>query len=306
MSDYYGRGYERCIVTFIDILGYRNLLKTKHASEIADVVNALRSFTEGDSESEYHASRMDEVRLNTKAYSESVSDAVVRVRTTDTQSADGPLVYELIDLLHAIIECLNKGILVRGGMTIGPAYVGLNGEGPIFGPAMVRAFEIEQNEAVYPRIVIDEAVLAVYAEDHSMWQSAEFDGGEARITRSFIGVSDDGSYFLDYLAAAGPGEFDLGVAGQFSFLGRHRDLIVQGLQSDDAKVRRKFVWMANYHNRFVARLRTRYDLAGTDGAFEAEIGLSPQAMFDSLDIEQTWDRYLHRIESIAGSVEDDW
>ncbi|ARO32323.1 hypothetical protein NXC14_PA00025 (plasmid) [Rhizobium sp. NXC14] len=306
MTDFYERGYERCIVTFIDILGYRNLLKTKHASELAAVVNALRSFAAGDGDDEDSPSHMDEIRLNTQAFSESVSDAVVRVRTVDTQSPDGPLVYELIDLLHAIIECLNRGILIRGGVTIGPAYVGLNGKGPIFGPAMVRAFEIEQNEAVYPRIMIDEAVLAAYAQDDSLWQNAEFDGGEARLTRSFIGVADDGSYFLDYLRAAGPGEFDAGVVGQFAFLRGHRELIVEGLRNDDAKVRRKFVWLANYHNRFVASLQASYDLSGSDGAFEAELGISPQAMFDSLPIEPTWDRHLDRIHALAESVADDW
>lgn len=305
MTNYSEQGYERCIVTFIDILGFRNLLKTKQADELASVVNALRRFTAGDGDHEDPPSGMDEVRLHSQAYSESVSDAVVRVRTVNTQYSDGAFVYELTDLLHAVIECLNRGILVRGGMTIGHAYVGLRGKGPIFGPAMVRAFEIEQNEAVYPRVMIDEAILAAYTEDRSLWQNSEIYGDEARLSRSFIGVSDDGSYFLDYLSAAGPGEFDLGVKGQLSFLGRHRTLIVEGLQNDESKIRRKFVWLASYHNRFITKLRADYDLTDNNSAFEAEIGLSPQAMFDSLQIEETWHGYLHRIHTVAESVEGD-
>ena len=31
-------GYEPCIVSFIDILGFRNLLNTRHAHDIRDIV----------------------------------------------------------------------------------------------------------------------------------------------------------------------------------------------------------------------------------------------------------------------------
>ena len=44
----YERGFERCVVTFIDILGYKQILKTRHAEDIAKVVKALRTFTAGD------------------------------------------------------------------------------------------------------------------------------------------------------------------------------------------------------------------------------------------------------------------
>jgi hypothetical protein len=33
-----GEGYEPCIVSFIDVLGFRNLLKTRHAHDIRDVL----------------------------------------------------------------------------------------------------------------------------------------------------------------------------------------------------------------------------------------------------------------------------
>lgn len=56
----YERGFERCVVTFIDILGYRRLLKTRHAEDIANVVKALRNFTAGDSDGDEQPSRSDE------------------------------------------------------------------------------------------------------------------------------------------------------------------------------------------------------------------------------------------------------
>ena len=296
----YDRGFERCVVTFIDILGYRNLLNTRRAEEIVGVVNALRGFAAGDADDEVPPTRSDEWRLYTQSFSESVSDAVVRVRTIDTQSQDGPFVHELIDLMHATIECINRGILIRGGMTIGPVHVGLDGRGPIFGNGMVRAYKIEEEEAVFPRIMIDDQALEAYLADDTLWQDGEQDGYEAALAMRFIGVAEDGSHFIDYLRAAGPGEFDAGVAGQFGFLQRHRRVIVDNLAIADAKARRKLVWLANYHNRYVAELRERYDMGDPDGAFQAELETTPVELFDSLVIEGSWISIIGRLAAIAG------
>lgn len=227
----------------------------------------------------------------------------MRVRTIDTQSQDGPCAYELIDLMHAIVECVNRGILLRGGMTIGPVYIGSNGKGPIFGDGMVRAYEIEEEEAVYPRIVIDEEALAAYLSDETLWRDGAFDTYEARMVRPFIGVADDGSYFVDYLRSAGPGEFDSGLAGHFEFLKRHRKLILDNLATADAKAKRKLVWLANYHDRFVEELRSGYDMADASGAFYAELAVSPRELFDSLVIEGSWTGLVDRLVEIGGGVQ---
>lgn len=295
----YERGFERCVVTFIDILGYRHLLKTRRAEDIVKIVKNLREFTNSDYGSDEPPNDPDEFRLYTQAFSEAVSDAVVRVRTVDTQSKDGPFVYELIDLMHAILECVNQGIFIRGGMTIGPVHIGRDGEGPIFGNAMVRAYEIETNEAIYPRIMIDDAALVAYTSDKSLWQEGEFGQYEANLALPFLGISEDGSYFLDYLRAAGPGEFDDGVTGHFAFLQRHCSLIIENLKTTDAKVRRKFVWLANYHNRSIIDLQQQYDMSDSDGSFEQEIGISPAKLFSDLIIDVHYPDIIGTLNEIA-------
>ena len=301
----YDRGFERCVVTFIDILGYRNLLNTMHADDLVKVVSALRGFAAGDGDEDEPPQRSDEIRLYTQAFSESVSDAVVRVRTVDTQSQDGPFVHELIDLMHATIECVSRGILIRGGMTIGPVHVGLDGKGPIFGNGMVRAYRIEEDEAVYPRIMIDDEAIEAYLTDPTLWKDGDQDGHEAGLARQFIGVAEDGSHFLDYLRAAGPGEFDGGVAGHFEFLRRHKRLIVDNMANADAKARRKLVWLASYHNRFIAELRGDYDMDDPNGAFYAELETTPVELFDSLEIEGSWTGLVRRLAALAGDEVED-
>ena len=295
----YERGFERCVVTFIDILGYRNLLNTRTANEIVGIVNALRTFTQGDGERDTRPTRSDEVRLYSQAFSESVSDAVVRVRTVDTQSNDGAFVLELIDLMHVMLECVNRGILIRGGMTIGPVHVGLAGDGPIFGNGMVRAFKIESEEAVYPRIMIDDAALENYLADEALWQDGNFDADEARLVRQFVGMAEDGSHFVDYLKAAGPGEFDAGVAGHFEFLQRHRRVIIDNMANADPKAQRKLVWLANYHNRYVVDLQEQYDMEDASGEFYAKLEVSPEEIFGGLMIEGSWTDISARLAGIA-------
>lgn len=278
----YERGYERGIVTFIDILGFKSLLATRSPEQIKEILGKLRHFTKGFANEEAPPTRSDEMRLYSQAFSESVSDAVVRVRTVDTQIQDGGFGHELIDLMHAQVECVNAGILIRGGMTIGPVHVAMGGQEPIFGSAMVRAYEIEENEAVYPRIMIDEKLINAYQMDISLWIDGGFDPDYAQMVENFIGVGDDGSFYLDYLKGAGPGEFDDGVLGQFSFLGRHKEIIEEKLDGSTGSIRRKLVWLANYHNRSVASIRDEYDMDDPDSAFAAAIGVPPRELFDSL------------------------
>ena len=118
----------------------------------------------------------------------------------------------------------------------------------------------------------------------------------------FIGIAEDGSHFVDYLRGAGPGEFDAGVAGQFAFLERHRAMIVKNLSTANAKARRKLVWLANYHNRFVEELRGQYDMTDPNGEFYAELGVKPPELFDSLMIEGSWTEIVSKISDIAGDV----
>lgn len=267
-----GEGYEPCIVSFIYVLGFRNLLETRHAHDIRNVLLQLREFTAPLEERPTRP--VKDARLISRAFADSVSDAVVRVRVYDTQYHDGAFFHELLDLLHAQIECIGNGVVIRAGVAIGGAHVGVRGKGPVFGPAMVRAYEIESNEAIYPRIVVDIAAYQSFLEDARLRKQDHRLEEELHYVDRLLRIDADGKRFIDYLAAS-ESEFD-DLASYFIFLKSHADLVRVKLATTTARVREKFEWLAAYHNSVVDNIITQLaDGHRSVEAFEAEFDVDP-------------------------------
>lgn len=141
--------YEFCLVSFIDILGFESLVRSDDAAHrIFRVIEDL-----------YSSSKEDSLPENT--FFSQLSDAIIRVLCVNRRSNNDASVAEEPSALADIqLSLLERGVVVRGGVSMGMAYVGKNGRGPVFGPAMIRAYHTENEEAVYPRIVIDDDLTA--------------------------------------------------------------------------------------------------------------------------------------------------
>src|SRR5665213_2249356 len=192
--------YEPCVVSFIDVLGFRSLLATRSAADVHGLLRQLEQFTSPNEEKPPRS--MDEVRSQSRAFAFAVSDAIVRVRPFDTQYHDGAFFWELYDLLHAQIDLLANGVVIRAGVAVGNAYVGINGEGPLFGPALVRAYEIESEEAIYPRVVIDEHAIAEHERDPRLRGEHNTIEYEHQAIEDLLGTGEDGTRYIDYLRAS--------------------------------------------------------------------------------------------------------
>lgn len=277
-----GEGYEPCIVSFIDVLGFKDLLATRHAHDIRDVLLSLREFSAPSEVTKTR--RMKDARLFSRAFADSVSDAVVRVRVFYTQYSDGAFFHELLDLLHTQVQCVGSGVVIRAGIAIGDAHVGLDGKGPVFGPAMVRAYEIETHEAIYPRIVVDEAAYERFLADARLRSEDHGIEEEARYVNKLLRVDGDGVRFVDYLVAS-ESEFD-DTAGYFTFLEDHAKLVRVKLAETEGRVRAKFEWLADYHNDVIQSILSDIDAGRRSaGAFEAEWGCDPVPLLRAMIIE---------------------
>ena len=180
-----------------------------------------------------------------------MSDAIVRVRTIETQYYVGALYWELLDLLHIQIDCLNAGILVRGAMTIGHMHVGTNLDGPIFGPALVQAYEMEGREVIYPRIAAHEDVITRHRADERLRQEDHSLKEEQKFLSDILIEDEAGLHSIDYLRAS-LSEFESHYEDWLTFLEEHKELIETRVSDTaNASVRRKYNWMKIYHNSVV-------------------------------------------------------
>lgn len=249
--------YQNCIVSFIDILGFSQLVEALPPQKIHEAISRLQHATEPmQLEDEQHMQLAYDSGQVNPTFSQSLSDSVVRASILEPAAVsregvfyprDG-LFFELHDLLIAQLALVDHGILVRGGITIGKLYVNSEANTPFFGPGMVRAYKIESVEAVFPRLVVDHCLLTEYLDGHPLLAQSEPGEDDVAELRSMLRTGEDGTVFLDYLSAA-PSSWST-FAGYLNFLHRHRDLVQSRLDDDrlPGRVRRKFLWLANYHN----------------------------------------------------------
>src|SRR5437870_2013254 len=123
--------YRRSIFTFLDVLGFRELVSTKKLDEIEKLLRRLREHTKPD----------DELASKLEMQFQTFSDCTVRAVPLDSpsnkQHPTGILYFELLNLVHAQYRLLFDGYFMRGGLTIGD--ICFDGS-MVFGPAMVRAY----------------------------------------------------------------------------------------------------------------------------------------------------------------------
>lgn len=225
--------YQKMLFVYLDILGFRSLVefsKTDPAQidRIRDLLDLLKSKAD-----------FNFVNLTTTL---NFSDLVVRATRLDSGNPINWINSELIFLSKLQCElAVRHGVLLRGGVTIDGISLDNN---LLFGPALVRAYELAENLAIFPRIAIDNAVLAF--REHGL------------IFNACRKQADDGIYFIDYLYGAYQGFLkDDWSGGRFGLLQKHKSFVERKLREFAAlgeRVKQKAVWLAIYHNDVINRL----------------------------------------------------
>lgn len=165
--------YREAIVTFIDILGFKNMLSNFDANGIYDVLNQFHLQHNKNSLSNHTTAYKKNYETEVYAF----SDSVVRIKYTDYEDMWlNTATDEVITLAVMQFELLKRGILIRGGCTKGMIF----SDAPskiLFGPALAEAYKIESELSVYPRIVVSESVLTDYDSDMTStvhWIKSDF------------------------------------------------------------------------------------------------------------------------------------
>ena len=250
--------YIKAVVTFIDILGFKEIVETRTPDEIKGIIGFLIQVCD-------EVTIPDEPPKISEMRYINFSDSVVRTsrifKQNDRYDVNPTVLHELHALTHIQRSLIQEGVVIRGGLTVGEIFLEDN---IIFGPALNRAYYLESKVAKHPRVVIDKAVFRALHFDDALLYDEEFGG---RIG-NYIKKDESGEYFIDYLvgnireliefdeivklpefAEFSSHRMDPGLLRESLVL--HRELIMSNRRKyrEDSDKLPKYDWLASYHNQ---------------------------------------------------------
>jgi hypothetical protein len=236
--------YEKRVVAFVDILGFKNLIAntSQNDDEARKLLSVLKYIENVKIENDkgYFA----DYDFREKDFGKEVSVFSDSIVISYPLTKKGALFLLLMDLIYLQIDMMLNGIFIRGGISCGQLY---HDDNVLFGPAMVNAYKLESEDAKYPRIIleretIDEAVSKPEYLSHSREEELKWILGLLRPCEA------DNQLFIDILVQQN--EFD-DVETYIDWVLKVKEAIECGLKSTDPKVLEKYKWMKEYYNGYV-------------------------------------------------------
>jgi len=217
-------GYEERVIAFLDILGFKKIIEeteteTKKFEDLLDVLKRIKEGVEQLKTGKYNPT---DIRMST--FSDSI---IISAKITEHMDAF------VQQLLMTNIWLLEQGCFVRGGVDYGKVY---HNENMIFGPAFIKAYELEKS-ADYPRILFSkEAIKKLH---HNKQPNSKI---AVSITHSYFKRDCDGLCYLDYFNYANNAE-----EGYAKFICNLEKMMDKNIASnlDDVGVIKKMDWIKN-------------------------------------------------------------
>jgi hypothetical protein len=165
--------YEKKLVAFIDILGVKDKVKEEgdDAAQVVTLMKQIRTYVETE-----------------------CSVLVKEERLNSLQIGDGFFIVSEIDCIDEICRILSMVqwqvlidslMLLRGVLTAGKVAVGEDGK-YFIGPAVIEALELENRNAIFPRIIYERKKIEEYID-------------KARMTFNHITEDQDKIEYLDFV-----------------------------------------------------------------------------------------------------------
>lgn len=161
--------YKKSIVTFIDILGFKDLVnQSTNSHQVLDLIHGTLMKFKSLEKSESWTSDLIEVEED--AQKKGLDGFGISNRTKCTCFSDSIVISieienDLNEVFSTLIanlsrigaQLLKDGILIRGGIDLSDIY---HNNGIVFGKGLINSYELETNAAKYPRIILAKNLIS--------------------------------------------------------------------------------------------------------------------------------------------------
>ncbi len=166
--------YTNKLIAYLDVLGIRQLIEDNRKGKEHIAIDKIEEMRKIVSISSNISDSIEEFNFL------HISDSFVFVCKPKS-------VISLIELLATIqTRIINEcKFLLRGAITVGDTIIREHGKF-IIGPAYIQAFQLQEDDAIYPRIIVDKGVIA------------QLKKSRASIDK-YLKQDSDKEYFIDYI-----------------------------------------------------------------------------------------------------------
>ncbi len=219
------------IIAYLDMLGSKERIENDPNGEHLNAINSLYSVTLEFINSWCKGTNLPGVKVKI------FSDNIVIAKKISKDSASIPDSYCHVALFVALIQItafIHAKWLIRGCISIGDLYID---DTLIWGKALVRAHNLEESIAIYPRVIIDQKLLRMMLIT-----------SEEERKNYFINIDVDGMFYLGYLEIIRATSKEIITDSGEQLISEYEKKL-QTLKPSNEKIWQKYYWTANYFSK---------------------------------------------------------
>lgn len=227
-------------VAFLDILGFKEICKKRTCEEIKAIFDDIL-LLKYDYNNEFGKIIVSEQTIKNSNI-KIVSDSII-VTTPDTLEGFEYLIYFCSFIQNMLLSC---NLTLRGGIEYGEFFTMKN---TVFGSALIEAYKIESDIAVFPRIVISKNVIE-HLKDTNIFSKNILSDYKKLIANSssakiMIKKDFDDLYFVHYFNYLQ----NIKLANKVHLKQKIKDFIVSNMENhkNDIKLFEKYYWLNKYY-----------------------------------------------------------
>lgn len=214
--------YKCSIITFVDILGFKKLVKEKSPKDIIRILSIPKEYFNSQPKDKY-----ENIQIST--FSDSI---IISFKYTEEHA-----VYNLfLDLMNILIAFIQENIICRGAIVKGEIF---HEQNFLFGQGFIDAYELEK-KMKYPRIGFSKEILDIgcrYPDPKGTNRKEEV------FIKTLCSKDDDDCYFIDYFSTPVSSVRSVTCVNRKDYFLKILGIINKGLSDFDPCVRDKYVWV---------------------------------------------------------------